>query len=308
MGTARSFTASATGLLDPLGLQRDEGVSMGNQTDGSGGWTLPTTSSMERALLRKMADNYYGLHLLQVIQGVVHNLNGPLQIIYIRSEQLQQNLQKLIGAAESKQSAEVKDLLSGMEEKINSSLTSLDDLDAHLKHLTSDLVTEGYSEVGDVDINQIVEECLILLNANMFFKHSVSKTLKLEDAIPVLKGKKTDFCVIVLNLLQNAAEAMADAQDKCVTIETYSQEGTVMIRIQDSGCGISEQDREHIYEVCFTTKNRTENEGQSPKHAGLGLSLVSLLLEEYKGSIACESVPGQTTFTAQIPFHADSPD
>jgi len=281
---------------------------MGNQKDGTGGWTPPTTSPTERALLRKMADNYCGFNLIEVMQGVVHNINGPLQIIYIRSEQLQQNLQKLIGAAESKQAAEVTDLLSGMEKKVQSSLTSLDDLNAQLKHLASHLVDEECSEVGDVDINQIIEECLFLLNANMFFKHSVSKTVKLEDGMPFLKGRKTDFCVLLLCLLQNAADAMVDAQDKRVTIETYSHEGTVAIKIQDSGCGISEQDQEHMYEVCFTTKNRTENEGQSPKHAGLGLSLVSLLLEEYKGSIACESVSGLTTFTVQIPVHADSSD
>lgn len=278
---------------------------MGNQTDGSEGWTPPTMSSTERGLLRKMADNYYGLHLLEVIQGVVHNLNGPLQIAYIRSEQLQQNLQKLIGATQSQQSPEVDDLLSGMEGKIQSSLTSLDDLNAQLKHLTSDLIAEGCSAFGDVNINQVIEECLFLLNGNMFFKHSVSKTVKLEDDIPVLKGRKTDFSVIVLSLLQNAAEAMVDAQDKHITIETLSQEDAVMVRIQDGGCGISEQDRERIYEVCYTTKNRTENEGELPKHAGIGLSLVSLLLEEYKGSIVCESVPGQTTFTVQIPFSAD---
>jgi sensor histidine kinase regulating citrate/malate metabolism len=140
----------------------------------------------------------------------------------------------------------------------------------------------------------------------MFFKHSVSKTVRLEDNVPVLKGRKADFSIIVLSLLQNASEALVDAEDKHITIETYRQGDAVIIRIQDSGSGISEQDRERIYEVCYTTKNRTENEGKPPRYAGLGLSLVSLMLEEYKGSIACESVPGQTTFTVQIPFNADS--
>jgi len=281
---------------------------MGNQTDGPGGYTPPTTSRTELALLRKMADNYYGLHLLAVIQGVIHNLNGPLQIVYIRSEQLQQNLQKLMGAAQLQQSPEIEDLLSGMEEKIQSSLASLDDLNAQLKHLTSDLIAEGFSMVGDVDINQVMEECLFLLNANMFFKHSVSKTVRLGDDIPVLQGRKTDFSIIVLSLLQNAAEALVDAKDKHIAIETLSQEDAVMIIIQDRGCGISERDRERMYELCYTTKNRSGDEGGLPKHAGLGLSLVALLLEEYKGSIVCESVPGQTTFTVQIPLNADSSD
>jgi signal transduction histidine kinase len=290
------------------GLQRDEGMNMGNKTEGSDGWTPPATSSTERALLRKMMDNYYGLYLLDVIQGVVHNLSGPLQIAYIRSEQLQQDLQKLISTAQLQQSPGVEDLLSGMEAKIQASLSSLDDLNGQLKHLTSDLVAEGCSAVGDVNINQVVEECLFLLNANMFFKHSVGKTVKLEDDIPIVKGRKTDFSIITLCLLQNAAEAMVDAEEKHIAIETFSQEDAVMIRVQDSGCGISEQDRTSIYEVCYTTKNRTENEGAPPKHAGLGLCLVSLVLEEYKGSIVCESIPGQTTFTVQIPLNADSSD
>jgi signal transduction histidine kinase len=279
---------------------------MGKETEDSGGWTPPATSPTERALLRKMVDNYYGLHLLQVIQGIVHNLNGPLQIIYIRTEQLQQNLQKLIGEVQSQQSPEVESLLSSMEEKARSSLGSLDDLSAQLKHLNSDLVSERYSAIGDVDINKVIEECLFIMNANMFFKHSVNKTVELADSIPLLKGRKTDFAIIVLSLLQNAAEALVDTEDKNVTIETSSQEGSVIIRIQDSGLGISEQDPERIYDVFYTTKNRSESEGEPPQHAGLGLSLASLVLEEYKGSVACESVSGQTTFTVQIPFNADS--
>jgi signal transduction histidine kinase len=281
---------------------------MGKQTDGSGGKAPPATSSTERALLRKMADSYYGLHLLEVIQGIVHNLNGPLQIIYIRSEQLQQNLEKLIGAAQSQQSPEVEDLLSSMGEKIRACLTSLDDLNAQLKHLTSDLIAERFSAVGEVNINQVIEECLFLLNANMFFKHTVSKTVRLEENIPVLKGRKTDFSIIVLSLLQNASEALVDAEDKHISIETYSQGDAVIIRVQDSGSGISEQDRERIYEVCYTTKNRTEDEGEPQRYAGLGLSLVCLALEEYKGSIVCESVSGQTTFTVRIPLNANSSD
>jgi signal transduction histidine kinase len=287
------------------GLKRDEGVNMENATKRSGGWMPSATSSTERALLRKMMDYYYGLYLLEVIQGVVHNLNGPLQIVYIRTEQLQQNLQKLIGAAQSQGSSELEDLLSDMEEKIQSSLSGLDDLNSQLRHLNSDLMAEGCSAFGDVNLNQVIEECLFLLNANMFFKHSVNKTLKLEDNIPILKGRKTDFSIVMLCLLQNAVEALADAEEKRIVIETLRRKDAVAIRVQDSGRGISEQDREYIYDLCYTTKNCTENKSALPKHAGLGLCLVSLVLEDYQGSIACESTPGQTTFTVRIPLNAD---
>jgi signal transduction histidine kinase len=275
---------------------------MDNQTETSGGWAPPTASSRERMLLRKLADHYYGLYLLGVLQGIVHNLNGPLQILYIRTEQLERNLHRLKDVAQSQQLADVEDLAYGIEEKIKSSLLSLDDLNAQLRNLTSDLVIERDSGIEDVNINQVIEECLFLLNANMFFKHTVNKTIKTEDALPVLRGRKMDFCVIVLNLLQNSLEAMVDAQDKHLTIESFSQGGKVIIRIQDTGCGILEQDREHIYKVCFTTKNRVGNKGRSDEHPGLGLSLVSLLVEDYNGFVTCESVPGETTFTVQIPL------
>lgn len=278
---------------------------MGNATKRSGEWTPPVTSSTERVLLKRMMDNYYGLHLLKVIQGVVHNLNGPLQIAYIRAEQLQQNLQRLMEAAQSLGSDELEDLLSGMETKIQSCLSGLDDLNTQLRHLNSDLVSEGCSTVGDVNINQVIEECLFLLNANMFFKHTVDKTVQLEDDIPILNGRKTDFSIIVLCLLQNAAEALLDTEEKHIVIETFSREDAVMIRVQDSGRGVSEQDRERIYDICYTTKNLAENGSALPEHAGLGLCLVSQVLDEYKGSIVCESVPGQTTFTVHIPLNAD---
>lgn len=261
-------------------------------------------------LLRRLADNYYGLYLVRVIEGIIHNLNGPLQILYIRSEQLEQGLQQLRGAllsacnAQAEQSealTEVEGLAGRMEERIESISRSLDDLNAQVGHLTSDLIVERRSETGDVKTNQVIEDCLFLLNADMFFKHNVKKTFRLDDPLPVLDGRRTDFCIIILNLIQNALEAMVDAQDKHLTVETSSQDDNVIIRIQDTGCGIPEQDREHIYKAFFTTKKGTGYGGKPDEHAGLGLSLVSLLLEDYNGTIECESVPGKTTFTMQLP-------
>jgi len=274
---------------------------MGNRGESAEELTSPLASSREQILLRKLADSYYGACLVRVIDGIVHNLNGPLQILYIRSEQLEQNLEQLRGAMQSEALTQLKGLPGSMGERIKSISRSLDDLNAQLRHLTSDLIVERRSEVGDVRINQVIEDCIFLLNADMFFKHHVKKGFKLNDALPVLKGRKTDFRIIVLNLVQNALEAMADAQDKYLTVETSSQEDKIIIKVQDTGCGIPEQDREHIYKPFFTTKKGTEYKAKPDEYAGLGLSFVSLLLEDYNGSISCESIPGKTTFTIEIP-------
>ena len=274
---------------------------MGNRRESSGGLISPSASLREQILLRRLADNYYGVCLVRVIEGIVHNLNGPLQILYIRSEQLEQNLKQLRGAVQSEALTDLEGLPGPMGERIKSISRSLDDLNAQLRHLTNDLIVERRSEVGDVRINQVIEDCIFLLNADMFFKHNVKKAFKLNDALPVLKGRNTDFRIIVLNLVHNALEAMVDAQDKHLTVETSRQEDKVIIKVQDTGCGIPEQDREHIYKPFFTTKKGTGYEAKLDEYAGLGLSFVSLLLGDYNGSISCESVPGKTTFTIEIP-------
>ena len=274
---------------------------MGNPGKSPGESRYEPVSSKERALLRKVADNYYGACLVRLIEGIVHNLNGPLQILYIRSEQLEQSLDQLRGVLQSEALTEVDALAARMEERVRSISGSLDDLNAQLGHFTSDLAVERCSEIGDVNINQVVQDCLFLLNADMFFKHNVKKTVKLSDALPVFKARKTDLCVIVLNLIQNALEAMADAQDKALTVETFTQENKVIFRVQNTGCHIPEENLKDIYKAFFTTKKATGHEAKCDEYTGLGLSLVSLLLEDYNGTIICESVPGKTTFTVQFP-------
>lgn len=281
---------------------------MGNREETSRESMNPSASSRERMLLRKLADNYYGLYMVRVIDGITHNLSGPLQVLYIRSEQIEQGLEQLRGAPQSEGMTQVERLAGRMEEKIKSMSESLDELNDQMRHLTSPLIIEKRSEIGDVKINQVIEDCIFLLNADMFFKHNVKKTFSLDDGLPTLKGRRTDFCIIILNLVQNALEAMVDAQDKHFAIETSGQQDMVIIRVQDTGCGIPQQNRDHIYDPFFTTKKGTEHDGELDEHAGLGLSLVSLLLEDYNGTIACESVPGKTTFTIQIPCLVDSSD
>jgi two-component system C4-dicarboxylate transport sensor histidine kinase DctB len=258
-------------------------------------------SAGERMLLRKLADNYYGASLARLINGIVHNLNSPLQVLYVRSEQLEQGLGRIRTALQSEDVKGAEKLATGMEEKLQSILTSLDDLNAQLRYLGGELVTQRCSEIGDVNLNQVVDECVFLLNADPFFKHGVEKTINTDDALPMIRGRKTDFCVVVLALVQNALEAMADTPDKHLTIETSRKGDKAIIKIRDTGCGISEQVREHMYEIYFTTKRIHADNDQRDKHLGLGLSLVSVLLEDYDAVMTCQSAIGETIFTIQIP-------
>lgn len=274
---------------------------MGGFEQISEGFPTSSASSKERVLLRKLVDHYCGVYLIRVFEGFVHNLNNPLQILFVRSEQLEKNIVKLREAFESGAVAEARELANAMESRINPLVKSLDELDAGLSFLSKSLFFERRSKIGHVKINEVIKDTLFLLDANMFFKHQVRKTLRLDDSLPRLTGRHTDLCVIMINLIQNALEAMANAEEKHLTIETCTESGNIAIKVRDTGCGIPEENSQDIYKAFSTTKRGPEYEGNLDEHAGIGLSLVALLLEDYHGHIAFESVSGNTTFTVHLP-------
>jgi signal transduction histidine kinase len=261
-----------------------------------------STSSREEMLLRKIADHYCDMYFLQTLEGFVHNLNGPLQILWVRSEQLEQDIGRLQQDLQEAHVTKATELSDRMQQRIGSFLRGLDELNTSLSFLTKDLLGKQHAQMGEVKINEVIRDTLSLLDADMFFKHRVEKTLRLDEGLPNLRGRSRDLCTIVLGLIQNASEAMVNTEAKQLIVETSQEGDHIIIRIQDSGCGIPEEHRPHIYKAGFTTKRRTEHEGKDKEHAGLGLAVVSALLKECQGNITFESLPGMTTFTVQLPL------
>ncbi len=260
-----------------------------------------SASSTEEMLLRKLADHYCGMYFLQTLEGFVHNLNGPLQILWVRSEQLEQDIGSLQQDLRDAQVTRGTELADRMQQRIDSFLRGLDELNASLSFLTKDLLGRQHAETGEVKINEVIRDTLSLLDADMFFKHRVEKTLRLDDSLASFRGRYRDLCTIMLGLIQNASEAMVNTEAKQLIVETSQEGGHIFIRIQDSGCGIPEEHRPHIYKAGFTTKRRTDHEGKEEEHAGLGLTIVSTLLKECQGNMTFESLPAMTTFTVQLP-------
>lgn len=99
---------------------------------------------------------------------------------------------------------------------------------------------------------------------------------------------------VLLNLVHNAMDAMEDAGGT-INIESGNQDGSVFIRVQDSGCGIPPEHLEKIGRPFFTTKVE--------KGTGLGLATCYRIMEQHRGSIDVESAPDQgTTFTLRFPM------
>ena len=95
-----------------------------------------------------------------------------------------------------------------------------------------------------------------------------------------------------VNFFLNAIQAMAPGGT--LQVHTLLVDKAIQLDIQDTGCGVSEEQRRHIFDPFFTTKETG---------VGLGLSVSHGIIQEHKGTIDVESVEGQgTVFHIQFPL------
>jgi len=105
---------------------------------------------------------------------------------------------------------------------------------------------------------------------------------------------REQFQRVVVNLVDNAAEAMQDSLVKNLYVATQAGAAeSVELVVADSGPGVSADDKEKLFLPYFSTKNRG---------TGLGLAIVSHIVAEHGGSIRVEdNKPAGARFTVEIP-------
>jgi PAS domain S-box-containing protein len=118
--------------------------------------------------------------------------------------------------------------------------------------------------------------------------------LQLESRGAYIKIDPHRFSQVLLNLAVNARDAMH--RGGTLTIKTSAEYHNVIVSVQDTGCGMTQEVREKLFEPFFTTK--AEGKG-----TGLGLATVYGILREAGGSIAVKSAEGNgSTFILTLPI------
>ena len=114
-----------------------------------------------------------------------------------------------------------------------------------------------------------------------------------QDVVVAITSGTNDMQAI-MNLVVNSRDAMPDGGTLTLSADTEAADGRVVVRITDTGSGIGEEERGHIFEPFYTTKTEHGN--------GLGLAVVSSIVEEHGGHISVESALGEwTTFKVSMP-------
>lgn len=102
---------------------------------------------------------------------------------------------------------------------------------------------------------------------------------------------------VLLNLLNNAIDAIENSETKKILVKAYTQDEWVVMEVIDSGPGITPGDEEKIFEQFYTTK-------KLGKGTGLGLSISKGLVEVHEGEIHYSRIDDLTVFRVLIPLHS----
>ena len=214
----------------------------------------------------------------QLVSGVAHELNNPLTSIAGLSEFLLE--QKELGAKDRGHLRVIHEQADRAGRIVRNLLT---------------FARKGPAEQAPVDLNDVIQRTLLLMSYDLTLKDiAVEKDL---GTLPPVLGDRHALQQVLLNLLNNAAQAVAEnPPDRPRVIRILSWfDDRVRMKVADSGAGIPDDALPHLFTPFFTTKEP----GQG---TGLGLSITYSIVEAHGGRIAVERPPeGGAAFLVDLP-------
>lgn len=148
---------------------------------------------------------------------------------------------------------------------------------------------------SEIDLNELVRDTASLLNRELA-SNQVLLRLALDEALPLIRGNRTQLQQVLINLFTNAIESLHATRSRLrsITIRTAPfPDRDVLLEISDTGPGIEEEASARIFEAFFTTKDTG---------TGLGLSLSRTIVEEHGGRLwALPGAAQGATFHLQLP-------
>ena len=160
-----------------------------------------------------------------------------------------------------------------------------------IQHLRG-LLDRGEPQYEALMLNDEVREVIALIG-NQIDDQGVTMDLDLEQDLPSVQADRILIEQVLLNLLHNACEAVANNPpgERRVSIVTRASSDEVLVEITDNGCGLSDPDR--IFEAFYSTK---------PRGLGIGLVIVRSVVESHGGRVRAASMPnGGTTVHFSLP-------
>ena len=244
----------------------------------------------------------------QLSAGIAHEIKNPLNFVNNFSElnlelidEVKEELEKLASSPEKEEIKFILEDIVANQKKIHEHGSRADSI---VKSML--LHSRGGNGIKEAShINDMLKEYVNLAFHGMRAGKkpmNVSLDFQLDNSIHAVPVIIEDISRVILNLCNNAFDAMyerlkkegdEDTYKPKLTIKSFEKNSAVIIEIEDNGFGIPEELQDKILMPFFTTKRGTEG-------TGLGLSITNDIIKAHGGSLKIESKKGADSFTKFI--------
>jgi len=238
-----------------------------------------------KADLNKMVQEDRMISLGKLAASCVHEINNPIQGLLTFSDLMSSILAR--GDPGPEDLDQFKHFLSLMSDELE-----------RCGNIVSGLLSFSRQiplEFTSINLNEVLDAVIALTRHKMELQNI--KLVRQSDAAPLMiKGDHNRMQQALLNLMFNAIEAMPAGGQLDVVSRVDAHNRKAVVKIRDTGSGMSPEHLDHIFDPFFTTKE--EGEG-----TGLGLSIVYGVINNHRGQIEVDSMEGkETQFTLKIPL------
>jgi C4-dicarboxylate-specific signal transduction histidine kinase len=215
----------------------------------------------------------------QLAASIAHEINSPLQGV----TSLLNVIRREYG--DNRRLVDHLDLIKGAFTSIRNTVRNLLDLNRPGKEKTQPLRMQDIIHQTGALVNGLLKD------------NRVRLTTEIPADLPVIMGSPQQLGQVFMNLINNAVEAMGmdpDNEDRRIDIRASVDNDRIVIRVADSGAGISPRDMDHVFDAFFTRKKKMG--------MGVGLAICHRIIEDHNGSIAVRNHPDRgAEFIIRLP-------
>jgi polar amino acid transport system substrate-binding protein len=232
-----------------------------------------------------------------LVSSVAHEINNPNNFIMLNTPLLSEAWEGVLPILEEYYEKNGNFAVGGMKytemrDSIAVLFSGIRDGSRRIKQIVEDL--KDFVRRDTTDMSQSVDMNAVLRSATSLLSNTIMKStnhfsVAYGENLPRLKGNFQRFEQVMINLIQNACQALPDNRKGILVSTSYDEKkASIMVEVEDEGTGIPSEMLTHITDPFFTTKSDSGG-------LGLGLSISSRIVKEHGGTLTFTSEPGKGT-------------
>ena len=216
----------------------------------------------------------------EVARRIAHEIKNPLTPISLSSERIARQIARL--PLDPRARAILEECTQIIAQEVNTVKSLVDEFSEFSRFPAAHPVP--------CDLNEIAESALAVFAGRL---EGTDLTVDLGIGMPLVMADREQMKRVIVNLIDNAAEAMLDSPVRRIALRTQqTSTETLELTVTDTGCGITALDKEKLFLPYFSTKGRG---------TGLGLAIVSHIVQEHGGRVSVDdNQPSGVRFTVEL--------